>query len=135
LTPLLPEAFLEQVLGKALSWQDVTAPQVEMLKVLAPRLKDTLLEGAIKAVKTWPNKRNQAQALVVFLPYVSEQTSLLKSIRHALLDYLLSIQHKWRLNIFDDIQETIVLFNISSDKMINVIASHVVEISQNWYWL
>ncbi len=137
LAPRLTGELLERALEAALALPDA-GQRAKALAALAPRLTGEPLERALKAAlalpEDWDGRR--ARALTVFLPLRLDQTLLLRSIRQTMVDNSWSIQHLSRGDVLSRyfIKEVFAP-PVFSSQTLGVIASHVIEICEEWRWL
>lgn len=110
--------------------------QPELLIALAPYLTREMLEHAIRTVLSMDDIDEQVSILVELLPFVKEQTSLLRHIRMAILEMLGDFKHRSR----PDLLRWIASKNYFAPPMLSAetlgaIASNITEICRRWYWL
>jgi len=128
---------LERALEATLALPDA-GQRAKALAALAPQLTGELLERALEATLAlpvdWDGRR--ARALTVFLPLRLDQTLLLRSIRQTMVDNSWSIQHLSRGDVLSRyfIKEVFAP-PVFSSQTLGVIASHVIEICEEWRWL
>jgi hypothetical protein len=110
--------------------------RAEALAALAPQLTGTLLERALEAALALSDEGQRVRTLISFLSTIEDQGLLLHSIRQAMLDYAWSMQYASRGEVFNRyfVKEVLAL-SIFSPQTLGIIASHIIEICEQWGWL
>jgi transcriptional regulator with XRE-family HTH domain len=126
-----------QVLENALALSD-ELKRKEVLIALVPQLTPKQRAQVLAATQALSDERNRAEGLAALLPYLADQLSLLRAIRLAIVKFLAAIQHQpWSRE--DMLQrffiKEIFMPPIFSDKTLGIIASHIIEICEKWFWL
>lgn len=107
-----------------------------ILADLAPLLPGDLHERWLEALGSLTSAWQRMWVLAAILPHSPDHTSLLKSIRQAMVVELAAIAHWPRKQMLQHyFIEEFFSPPVLSPETLGAIASHIIEICEQWYWL
>jgi hypothetical protein len=110
--------------------------QPELLIALAPYLTEEMIEQATRIVMTIDDMDRQISVLRELLPFVKDDTSLLKYIQIAILERLEDFKDQSRSDLLHWLaHQNCAALSALSPEILRVVASNIYEICRKWHWL